>query len=52
MYNPSSINYSTTSDTSIDWTLGKADPSNAIGGNTTVSFQLYLNRIIDVKHLK
>jgi hypothetical protein len=52
MYNPNNINYSSTSDTSIDWTLGKADPSNAIGGNTTVSFQLYLNRIIDVKDLR
>jgi hypothetical protein len=49
MYNPTSISYSTNTDTSNDWTLGKADPSNALGGNTAVSFELYLNRVIDVK---
>ena len=49
MYNPNSISYTSTPDTSIDWTLGKSDPSTALGGNITVSFQLYLNRIIDVR---
>ena len=52
MYNPTSISYSTNTDTSVDWTLGKADPSTALGGNTNVNFTLYLNRMIDIKYLK
>ena len=50
-YNPTSISYQTTPNTSIDWTLASADPANVIGGNTTVSLTLYLNRIADLADL-
>ena len=50
-YNPTSIRYGTTIDTSIDWMLAPKDPSAFFGGNTTVSFDLYLNRIADMSTL-
>lgn len=51
-YNPTTIAYTTQSNTSIDWTLGNADPANVLGGNTAVSFTLYLNRIADMTELR
>lgn len=51
-YNPTSISYQTQSNTSIDWTLGNADTANVLGGNTAVSFTLYLNRIADMTEVR
>lgn len=51
-YNPQTMSYSTSTNTSIDWMLNSKDPANLLGGNTTVSFQLYLNRIADMTELK
>jgi hypothetical protein len=51
-YNPTTISYTTSANTPIDWTLGTADPSNVLGGPTIVSFDLYLNRIQDLQLLK
>lgn len=50
-YNPTTISYNTTVTSPIDWTQASADPANTIGGNTTVSFTLYLNRIADMTEL-
>ncbi len=50
-YNPTNISYSTGADMSVDWMLSSKDPANYIGGNTTVSFKLYLNRIADMTEL-
>ena len=51
-YNPTSINYTTSANTPIDWTTNTADPSNVLGGPTIVTFDLYLNRIVDLDILK
>lgn len=51
-YNPQSIEYGTTVDTSIDWMLNSRDVANLLGGNTSVSVKLYLNRIADMTELK
>lgn len=51
-YNPTTISYTTQSNTSIDWTLGNADTANVLGGNTAVSFTLYLNRIADMTEVR
>jgi hypothetical protein len=51
-YNPTTLAYTTQSNTSIDWTLGNADPANVLGGNTAVSCTLYLNRIADMTELR
>ena len=51
-YNPTSINYTTSANTPIDWTINTADPSNVLGGPTIVTFDLYLNRIVDLDILK
>lgn len=50
-YNPTTISYSTGADMSVDWMLSSKDPANYIGGNTTVNFKLYLNRIADMTEL-
>jgi hypothetical protein len=50
-YNPSSISYSTTANTPIDWTLGTSDTANVLGGPTSIAFDLYLNRIADLAEL-
>jgi len=50
-YNPTSISYSTSSNTPIDYTLGTADSANILGGPMTISFDLYLNRIADLAEL-
>jgi hypothetical protein len=50
-YNPTSISYSTAMDTSIDWMLADKDPANYIGGNVSVGFTLYLNRMPDMTEL-
>ena len=50
-YNPSTISYSTAMDTSIDWMLADKDPANYIGGNVSIGFTLYLNRMPDMTEL-
>jgi hypothetical protein len=50
-YNPTTISYSTAMDTSIDWMLADKDPANYIGGNVSVGFTLYLNRMPDMTEL-
>jgi hypothetical protein len=50
-YNPTSFSYTTSMDYSIDWMLAEKDPANFIGGNVGVSFQLYLNRVVDMSEL-
>lgn len=50
-YNPTTIQYQTAMNTQIDWLLSSNDPANVIGGNTQVSFTLYLNRIADMTEL-
>ena len=47
-YNPTSIQYGTQSGANIDWTRGSADPANVLGGNTTIGFTIYLNRVLDL----
>lgn len=51
-YNPTDLEYSTSTNTSIDWMLNSKDPANLLGGNTTVNLKLYLNRIADMTQLK
>lgn len=51
IYNPTSINYTTAMDTSIDWMLADKDPANYIGGNVAVGMTLYLNRVADMTEL-
>ena len=51
MYNPTNFMYSNTADNSVDYTLGQSDPATLLAGNMTVSFQLYINRIIDMSDL-
>jgi hypothetical protein len=51
-YNPTTITYSTSVDSSIDWMLAPSDPSKFFGGNTSVTFDLYLNRIVDMSTLR
>jgi hypothetical protein len=52
MYNPTTISYSTASNNSVDWTLGQSDPATLLAGNQTVSFEVYINRIPDLKYLR
>ena len=51
-YNPTSISYTTSANTPIDWTLNSGQPANILGGPTIVTFDLYLNRIQDLNTLK
>jgi hypothetical protein len=50
-YNPTTIQYNNQGNTTVDWTLSNADPAALIGGNLQVTFQLYLNRIVDMTQL-
>lgn len=52
MYNPSTFNYSTSANNSIDWTMGAADVSVLLAGNQTINLSLYLNRIVDMTALQ
>lgn len=52
LYNPTTISYNNSVDTSIDWILNQQDPSRFFGGNMTISFDLYLNRIADLASLQ
>lgn len=52
MYNPTTISYSTASNNSVDWTLGQSDPATLLAGNQTVTFEVYINRIPDLKYLR
>ena len=51
MYNPNEVQYSTSANTSIDWTIGAKDPATLLAGNQSVNFQLFINRIADMKWL-
>ncbi len=51
-YNPTTFSYSTSSNNSVDWTLGQSDPATLLMGNSTVAFELYLNRIPDLSYLR
>ena len=51
MYNPSSFSYSNSINNAVDWTLGSKDPATLLAGNQVVSFELFINRIVDMKYL-
>ena len=52
MYNPTSFGYQSSSNNSVDWTLGSSDPATLLSGNSTVTFEVYINRIPDLKYLR
>lgn len=52
MYNPTTVSYSTASNNAVDWTLGQSDPATLLAGNQTVTFEVYINRIPDLKYLR
>jgi hypothetical protein len=52
MYNPTTFGYSSSSNNSVDWTLGSSDPATLLAGNSSVSFEVYINRIPDLKYLR
>jgi len=52
MYNPTGYSYTTSSNNSVDWTLGSKDPATLMAGNQIVTLQLYLNRIADLSYLR
>lgn len=52
MYNPTAIQYSTSSNNQIDFTLGSKDPANLLAGNQQVNIELYFNRIPDMQYLR
>ena len=51
MYNPTSFSYSTSSNNSVDFTNSQNDPSALLVGNSQVTFELYINRILDMSAL-
>jgi len=52
MYNPTTFSYNSSSNNSVDWTNGSSDPSALLVGNSQVTFDLYLNRILDLNALE
>jgi hypothetical protein len=52
MYNPTTFSYSTASNNAVDWTLGQSDPATLLAGNSNVTFEVYINRIPDLKYLR
>jgi len=52
MYNPSTFGYQSTSNNAVDWTLGSSDPATLLSGNSSVTFEVYINRIPDLKYLR
>jgi hypothetical protein len=52
MYNPSTFGYQSSSNNSVDWTLGASDPATLLTGNSAVSVEVYINRIPDLKYLR
>jgi len=52
MYNPTTFSYSSSSNNAVDWTLGASDPATLLTGNSSVSFEVYINRIPDLKYLR
>lgn len=52
MYNPTTFGYQSTSNNSVDWTLGQSDPATLLTGNSSVTFEVYINRIPDLKYLR
>jgi len=52
MYNPTTFGYQTSSNNSVDWTLGASDPATLLSGNSAVSFEVYINRIPDLQYLR
>jgi hypothetical protein len=51
MYNPTSFMYQTSTLNNIDWTLGPKNSAALLAGNSQVSFDLYINRIPDMRYL-
>jgi len=51
MYNPTTINYTNSVSTGIDWT-NTQDVATALSGSQQFNFTLFLNRLIDVSMLK
>jgi hypothetical protein len=52
MYNPNTIQYNNTPNTNIDWIAYSKDPTGTLSGNLSVSVELYLNRILDLRDLQ
>ena len=52
MYNPEKFGYQSSSNNSVDWTMGSSDPATLLSGNSVVSFEVYINRIPDLKYLR
>lgn len=52
MYNPSTFGYQSSSNNSVDWTLGASDPATLLTGNSAVNVEVYINRIPDLKYLR
>lgn len=52
MYNPTTFGYQSSSNNSVDWTLGQSDPATLLSGNSSVTFEVYINRIPDLKYLR
>jgi hypothetical protein len=52
MYNPSTFSYQSSSNNAVDWTLGSSDPATLLSGNSLVTFEVYINRIPDLKYLR
>ena len=52
MYNPSTFGYQSSSNNAVDWTLGSSDPATLLSGNSSVTFEVYINRIPDLKYLR
>ena len=51
MYNPTSFMYQTSTLNNIDWTLGPKNSAALLAGNSQVSFDIYINRIPDMRYL-
>jgi len=51
MYNPTTINYSNSVSTGVDWT-NTQDVATALTGSQQFTFTLFLNRLVDISSLK
>jgi len=50
MYNPTTFIYQTSTNNSVDWTLGPKNSAALLAGNSQVSFDIYINRIPDMNY--
>jgi hypothetical protein len=51
MYNPTTFSHSNAADTSVDWT-NTLDVSSLLTGSQSITFTLFLNRVIDMSALR